>query len=51
MGSTESAADSRPLLEPAGFMMRNYGRSTPALTIITHIAYGAIVGAFISLSA
>jgi hypothetical protein len=50
MGSTESAANSRPLLEPPGFMMLNYGPSTPAVTVITHVIYGAIVGGFISLS-
>ena len=30
MGTTESAADSHPLLEPPGFQMLNYGRRTPA---------------------
>ena len=50
MGSTQSAANSRPLLEPPGFMMLNYGPSTPAVTVITHVIYGAIVGGFISLS-
>jgi hypothetical protein len=51
MGSTQSAANSSPLLEPPGFMMLNYGRSTPGLTVIAHVIYGAIVGGFISLSA
>jgi hypothetical protein len=50
MGSTQSAADSTPLLEPPGFLMLNYGSSTPAITVITHVVYGAIVGEFISLS-
>ena len=50
MGSTQSAANSSPLLEPPGFMMLNYGPSTPALMLITHVIYGAIVGGFISLS-
>jgi hypothetical protein len=44
MGSTLSAADSAPLLEPPGFLMRNYGRGTPIATVLAHIAYGAIVG-------
>jgi hypothetical protein len=30
--------------------MLNYGPSTPALMLITHVIYGAIVGGFISLS-
>jgi hypothetical protein len=50
MGSTLSAADSRPLLEPPGFLMLNYGRGTPIATLLAHIAYGAIVGGFASLA-
>jgi hypothetical protein len=50
MGSALSAADSRPLLEPPGFLMRNYGRGTPIATLLAHIAYGAIVGGFASLA-
>jgi hypothetical protein len=46
MGSASSAADSGPLLEPPGFLMLNYGASTPAVTVAVHLAYGAIVGAF-----
>jgi hypothetical protein len=45
MGTQFSAADSAPLLEPPGFMLLNYGASTPAVMLITHIIYGAIVGA------
>jgi hypothetical protein len=50
MGSPHTAADSSPLLEPPGFLMLNYGRSTPVVNVIVHILYGAIVGGFISLS-
>ena len=50
MGSALSAADSRPLLEPPGFLMRNYGRGTPIATLLAHIAYGAIVGGFVSIA-
>jgi hypothetical protein len=50
MGSALSAADSSPLLEPPGFLMRNYGRGTPIVTLLAHIAYGAIVGGFTSLA-
>jgi hypothetical protein len=50
MGSALSAADSSPLLEPPGFLMRNYGRGTPTVTLLAHIAYGAIVGGFTSLA-
>ena len=51
MGTPSSAADSSPLLEAPGFMLLNYGRATPALTILAHLAYGAIVGAFVAGSA
>jgi hypothetical protein len=50
MGSTLSAANSSPLLEPPGFLMRNYGRGTLIATLLAHIAYGAIVGGFIELA-
>jgi hypothetical protein len=46
MGSPLSAADSAPLLEAPGFLMRNYGRGTPIATLLAHVAYGAIVGGF-----
>jgi hypothetical protein len=49
MGSTLSAANSSPLLEPPGFLMRNYGRGTLIAALLAHIAYGAIVGGFIDL--
>ncbi len=50
MGTPLSAAADRPLLEPPGFLMLNYGRRTPVVTIAGHIAYGAIIGAFLSLA-
>jgi hypothetical protein len=46
MGTSMSAADSAPLLESPGFMLLNYGRATPMVTILAHLAYGAIVGVF-----
>jgi hypothetical protein len=50
MGSTLTGADSHPLLEPPGFLMRNYGRGTPIAALLAHIAYGAIVGGFVSIA-
>lgn len=50
MGTSLTAADARPLLEPPGFLMLNYGRRTPLVTVLAHVAYGAIVGGFISLA-
>jgi hypothetical protein len=50
MGTTTTAADASPVLEPPGFLLVNYGTSTPLVTLVMHIAYGAIVGEFIALS-
>jgi hypothetical protein len=31
-------------------MMLNYGRQTPLVSLAAHIAFGALVGGFISMS-
>jgi hypothetical protein len=31
-------------------MMLNYGPQTPAVTLVAHVAYGAIVGWFIAVA-
>lgn len=46
MGMPWSDAEETPLLEPPGFLLRNYGRGTSIWTIGVHVAYGAIVGGF-----
>jgi hypothetical protein len=46
MGKPWSDASETPLLEPPGFMLRNYGGATMAVTLAVHLAYGAIVGGF-----
>ena len=48
MGTHTTAARSTPLLEPPGFMLMNYGRQTPLVALFAHLAYGMIVGAFVS---
>jgi hypothetical protein len=50
IGTPFTAADSTPLLEAPGFMLLNYGRATPVMTVLAHMAYGAIVGGFIGLA-
>jgi hypothetical protein len=50
MGTSDTAADATPLLESPGFLMMNYGRATPLVTIGVHVIYGAIVGGFVSLA-
>lgn len=47
MGSPLTAADASPLIEAPGFLMRNYGRSTTAVTLVAHVLYGAIVGGYL----
>jgi hypothetical protein len=51
MANPLTAAGDAPLLEAPGFLLTNYGRSTPFATLVAHVAYGAIVGGFTSLSA
>lgn len=46
MGTPWSDAAETPILEPPGFMLMNYGRATVFVTLLLHLAYGAIVGAF-----
>jgi hypothetical protein len=50
MGTSLTAADSSPQLEPPGFLMRNYGRNTALVLLVAHVAYGAIVGGFAALA-
>ena len=49
MGTPETAANEIALIEPPGFLMLNYGRNTFLVTLLAHIAYGAIVGATVNL--
>jgi hypothetical protein len=48
MGTGFEAAGSTPMLEPPGFLLLNYGRQTPVVTVLGHVVYGAIVGGFAS---
>jgi len=43
MATTETAADETTLIEPPGFLMLNYGRSTFLVSLVAHIAYGTVV--------
>jgi hypothetical protein len=44
IGTPETAANEIALLEAPGFLMLNYGRSTFLVTLVAHMAYGAIIG-------
>lgn len=46
MGTPSTDAEETPILEPAGFMLANYGRRTLVVTLALHVVYGAIVGGF-----
>ena len=48
MGTGFDAVGSSPTLEPPGFLLLNYGRQTPLVTVLAHVVYGAIVGGFAS---
>jgi hypothetical protein len=50
MANPLTAAGDAPLLEAPGFLLTNYGRTTPLVTVLAHIAYGAIVGGFTSFA-
>jgi hypothetical protein len=49
MGSPLTGANTTAFLEPPGFLMLNYGPQTPVVTILAHVAYGALVGGFTDL--
>ena len=38
------------LLEPPGFMARNYGLQTPVVSLVAHVAYGTIIALFLTLA-
>jgi len=44
IATPETAANDIALVEPPGFLMLNYGRSSFAIVLLAHIAYGAAVG-------
>jgi hypothetical protein len=46
MGTHWTDAEETPILEAPGFMLHNYGRATVLVTVLVHLAYGTIVGAF-----
>jgi hypothetical protein len=50
MGSGFTAAGESPLLEPPGFLLLNYGPRTFVATLLAHVAYGTLVGGFVSLA-
>jgi hypothetical protein len=49
MASDSQGPDPTRLLEPPGFLALNYGYQTPLATVLAHLAYGIILGAFYPL--
>jgi hypothetical protein len=49
MATPDTAANDITLIEPPGFLMLNYGRSTFLVTLAAHVAYGALVGLIVRL--
>jgi len=50
MASENQGPEPTRALEPPGFMALHYGRQTPLVTIVAHLVYGAILGAFYRLA-
>jgi hypothetical protein len=44
MASPRAGPSERAVLEPPGLFALNYGLATPAVTVIAHVAYGAVLG-------
>jgi hypothetical protein len=49
MATSDTAANEVTLIEPPGFLMLNYGRSTFVVTLVAHIVYGALVGLIVRI--
>lgn len=50
MASEQHGPSANRMLEPPGFMALNYGWPTPISVILTHLAFGMILGSFYRLA-
>ena len=50
MGTPFSDATTVALLEPPGFLARNYGPQTATATLLAHILYGTVIAIFLTLA-
>jgi hypothetical protein len=48
VASERSGPELTAVLEPPGLLALNYGDETPIVSLLAHIVYGAILGAFIT---
>jgi hypothetical protein len=46
MASSHQGPEPTRELEPPGFLALHYGRRTPLVVLVTHVLYGAVLGAF-----
>jgi hypothetical protein len=44
IATPETAANEAGLIEPPGFLMLNYGRTSFLVALVAHVAYGAVIG-------
>jgi hypothetical protein len=44
MASTRAGPSNRAVLEPPGLLGLNYGIQTPAVAVVSHLIYGAVLG-------
>jgi len=44
MASTRAGPESTAVLEPPGLLGLNYGIQTPAVAVVAHLVYGAVLG-------
>jgi hypothetical protein len=51
MGTPLSDFTGVALLEPPGFMARNYGLRTPAVSLVAHVLYGTAIALSLTLAA
>jgi hypothetical protein len=50
MASTRAGPANRAVLEPPGLLGLNYGIQTPAVAVLAHILYGAVLGLLLKAS-
>lgn len=49
MASEQHGPDAQNMLEPPGFLALHYGARTPLTVILSHVIFGAMLGAFYHL--
>jgi hypothetical protein len=50
MGTPLSDATDTALLEPPGFLARNYGTQTAVVVLLAHVLYGTLIAGFLSMA-